>query len=104
MDEYNKRDWKLLPGPGRVSDHNSYLLIRQGSNLNFVMYEILHGPATRLGLVLVVVGLVLVGIPTMLVFFTCMIEQRLRDGFRRSLELLKADGLGRWCWHGSEPC
>ena len=75
---------------------NSYLLIRLLTRikpLNFVMYEILHGPATRLGLVLVVVGLVLVGIPTMLVFFTCMIEQKgFRDGFRRSLELLK----GRW--------
>ena len=96
-DEYNKRDWKLLPlALAEYLTMNSYLLIRLLTRikpLNFVMYEILHGPATRLGLVLVVVGLVLVGIPTMLVFFTCMIEQKgFRDGFRRSLELLK----GRW--------
>ena len=53
------------------------------------MYEIVRGPATRLGLVLAVVWLVLIGIPTMLVFFTCMIEQKdFRDGFRRSMEIL----------------
>ena len=42
-----------------------------------------------MGLVLVVVFLILIGIPTMLVFFTCMIEQKnFQDGFRRSMEIL----------------
>ena len=53
------------------------------------MAEFVRGPVTRLGLVLAVVLLILIGIPTMLVFFTCMIEQKdFQDGFRRSMEIL----------------
>ena len=76
---------------------NSYLLLRiltRIKPLNFVMYEILHAPAARLGMVLLAAALVLIGIPTMLVFFACMIEQKqFGDGFRRSMELLKGRSL-----------
>ena len=92
------RNWKLLPLA--LADYlmmNSYLLLRiltRIKPLNFVMYEILHAPAARLGLVLLAAALVLIGIPTMLVFFACMIEQKqFRDGFRRSMELLKGRSL-----------
>jgi len=91
------RNWKLLPLA--LADYlmmNSYLLLRiltRIKPLNFVMYEILHAPAARLGLVLAA-ALVLIGIPTMLVFFACMIEQKqFGDGFRRSMELLKGRSL-----------
>ena len=97
LDEWRKRNWKLLPLA--LADYlmmNSYLLLRiltRIKPLNFVMYEILHAPAARLGLVMIAVALVLIGIPTMLVFFACMVEQKgFDDGFRRSMELLK----GRW--------
>ena len=92
------RNWKLLPLA--LADYvmmNSYLLLRiltRIKPLNFVMYEILHSPAARLGLVMLVAALVLIGIPTMLVFFACMIEQKqFNDGFRRSMELLKGRSL-----------
>ena len=92
------RNWKLLPLA--LADYlmmNSYLLLRiltRIKPLNFVMYEILHAPAARLGLVLLAAALVLIGIPTMLVFFACMIEQKqFGDGFRRSMELLKGRSL-----------
>ena len=97
LDEVRRRNWKLLPLA--LADYlmmNSYLLFRILSRikpLNFVMYEVLRAPAPRLGLVVLAAALILVGIPTMLVFFTCMVEQkRFDDGFRRSMELLK----GRW--------
>ena len=92
------RNWKLLPLA--LADYvmmNSYLLLRiltKIKPLNFVMYEIMHAPAARLGLVMLTAALVLIGIPTMLVFFACMIEQKqFRDGFRRSMELLKGRSL-----------
>lgn len=92
------RNWKLLPLA--LADYvmmNSYLLLRiltKIKPLNFVMYEIMHAPAARLGLVMLAAALVLIGIPTMLVFFACMIEQKqFRDGFRRSMELLKGRSL-----------
>lgn len=97
FDEWRKRDWKLLFLA--LADYlmmNCYLLLRVLTRikpLNFVMYEIMHGAGTRLGLVLLVTALVLIGIPTMLVFFTCMVEQKnFEDGFGRSMELLG----GRW--------
>lgn len=97
LDTFRGRNWKLLPLA--LADYvmmNCYLLLRiltKIKPLNFVMYEILHAPAARLGLVMLTVALVLIGIPTMLVFFTCMVEQKgFHDGFRRSMELLK----GRW--------
>lgn len=97
LDEWHKRDWKLLFLA--LADYlmmNSYLLLRVLTRikpLNFVMYEIMHGAGTRLGLVLLVTVLVLIGIPTMLVFFACMVEQKnFKDGFARSMELLG----GRW--------
>ena len=92
------RNWKLLPLA--LADYvmmNSYLLLRiltKIKPLNFVMCEIMHAPAARLGLVMLAAALVLIGIPTMLVFFACMIEQKqFRDGFRRSMELLKGRSL-----------
>lgn len=96
-DEWKKRDWKLLfLALAQYLMMNSYLLVRVLTRIkpvNFVMYEIMHGAATRLGLVVLVAALVLIGIPTMLVFFACMVEQKnFRDGFRRSMELLR----GRW--------
>lgn len=97
LDEWRKQNWRLLFLA--LADYlmmNSYLLVRVLTRikpLNFVMYEIMHGTATRLGLVVFVTALVLIGIPTMLVFFACMVEQKnFRDGFRRSMELLG----GRW--------
>ena len=93
VDECKKRNWKLLPlAFADFLMMNSFLLLRLLTRIkpvNFVMAEIVHGPVTRMGLVLVVVFLILIGIPTMLVFFTCMIEQKdFRDGFRRSMEIL----------------
>lgn len=91
--KYSKGGWKLLPlALAKYLTMNSYLLIRlpiRIKSLNLVTYEILHDPTTRPELVLVVVSLVSIGIPTMLVFFTCMTEQKgSRGSFRRSLELL----------------
>lgn len=96
-DEWRKRNWKLLfLAAIQYVTMNSYLLVRiltRIKPLNFVMYEIMHDAAARLGLVILVAALILVGIPTMLVFFTCMVEQKsFRDGCRRSMKLLK----GRW--------
>lgn len=96
-DEWKKRNWRLLfLAAIQYVTMNSYLLVRVLTRikpLNFVMYEIMNETVTRLGLVVLVAALVLVGIPTMLVFFTCMVEQKnFRDGCRRSRELLK----GRW--------
>lgn len=96
-DEWKKRNWKLLfLAAIQYVTMNSYLLVRiltRIKPLNFVMYEIMHEAAARLGLVILVAALVLVGIPTMLVFFTCMVEQKsFGEGSRRSMELLK----GRW--------
>ena len=93
FDEWKKRNWKLLPlAFADFLMMNSFLLLRLLTRIkpvNFVMAEIVRGPVTRLGLVLAVVFLILIGIPTMLVFFTCMIEQKdFRDGFRRSMEIL----------------
>ncbi|MFQ9705179.1 MAG: hypothetical protein ACLR0U_31645 [Enterocloster clostridioformis] len=57
-------------------------------------YEILHAPAVRLGLVLLAAALVLIGIPTMLVFFACMIEQKqFGDGFQKEHGALKGRSL-----------
>ena len=92
-DAWMKKNWKLLPlAFADFLMMNSYLLLRVLTKIkpvNFVMAEIMHGAATRMGLVLFVAMLILIGIPTMLVFFTCMIEQKnFRDGFRRSMEIL----------------
>ena len=71
-------------------------LLTRVKPVNFVMYEIWYQPFTRAAFAAFVAALVLIGIPTMLVFFTCMVEQkRFRDGLRRSAELVK----GRW--HGA---
>ena len=75
---------------------NCYVLLRIFTRIrpiNFVLDELLNLPAGRLFLVLLVVGLALVGVPTMMVLFTCMVEQKnFRDGLRRSRVLIK----GRW--------
>ena len=96
-DQIRRGNWRLFAlalASGLMM--NSYVLLRIFTRIrpiNFVLEELLHAPAGRLFLVILVVGLALVGIPTMMIFFTCMVEQRnFRDGFRRSQELVK----GRW--------
>lgn len=98
-DEFRKKNWRL--GFLALASYlmmNSYILFRIFTRIkpiNFVMDEILNLAAGRLALCGGAVGLVLVGVPSMLVFFTCMVEQkRFRDGLRRSRELVK----GRWPW------
>ncbi len=96
-DELQKGNWQVLfmslASYLMMNCYFLYRLLTRVKPLNFVMYEILHAPAGRLGLVLLAVGLVLVGIPSMLVFFTCMVEQKhFRDGLRRSIALVR----GRW--------
>ena len=96
-DEWKKRDWQLLfAAVANYLMMCSYLLLVVLTRIkpfNFVLYEIIHAPAVRLVLGAVIVVLILTGVPAMLVFYACMIEQkRFRDGVRRSRELLK----GRW--------
>lgn len=97
-DEWRKRNWRLLPlGLGTYLMMNSYLLFRILSRIkpmNFVMYELLHSSGGRLGLAVLAAVLIVVGMSTMLIFFTCMVEQRnFYDGLRRSVELLKKQRL-----------
>lgn len=97
-DEWRKGNWRLLPlSLATYLMMNSYLLFRILSRIkpiNFVMYELLRSSGGRLGLVVVFVLLVVVGMSTMLVFFTCMVEQKsFQDGLRRSVELLKRQRL-----------
>ncbi|MCI8726815.1 MAG: glycerophosphodiester phosphodiesterase [Hungatella sp.] len=72
---------------------NLYYLYRTLSHvkpLNFVMKELWASPLTRLGLLLVLVGLAALVIPSVFSFHGCMIEQKsYRDSQRRSQELLK---------------
>ena len=96
-DELSKRNWQLfLLALASYVMMNCLVLLRlltRVKPVNFVMYEIWHQPLTRAAFAAFVVALVLIGIPTMLVFFACMVEQkRFRDGLRRSAELVK----GRW--------
>ncbi len=96
-DELSKRNWQLfLLALASYLMMNSLVLLRlltRVKPVNFVMAEIWSQNAGRAGLVAVTAGLVVIGIPTMLVFFACMVEQkRFRDGVRRSMELVK----GRW--------
>ena len=97
VDELSKRNWQLfLLALASYLMMNSMVLLRlltRVKPVNFVMAEIWSQRAGRAGLAAVVAGLVVIGIPTMLVFFACMVEQkRFRDGVRRSVELVK----GRW--------
>lgn len=97
VDELSKRNWQLfLLALASYVMMNCMVLLRlltRVKPVNFVMYEIWHQPFTRAAFAAFVALLVLIGIPTMLVFFTCMVEQkRFRDGLRRSAELVK----GRW--------
>ena len=97
VDELSKRNWQLfLLALASYLMMNSMVLLRlltRVKPVNFVMAEIWSQRAGRAGLAAVVAGLVAIGIPTMLVFFACMVEQkRFRDGVRRSVELVK----GRW--------
>ncbi|WP_276951970.1 glycerophosphodiester phosphodiesterase [Enterocloster lavalensis] len=97
VDELSKRNWQLfLLALASYLMMNSMVLLRlltRVKPVNFVMAEIWSQRAGRAGLAAVVAGLVVIGIPTMLVFFACMVEQkRFRDGVRRSMELVK----GRW--------
>ncbi len=96
-DELLKKSWQLLLlALANYLLMNSYFLLRIMTRIrpfNFLMGEILHSPGARLSMVLISAALLLTGIPTMLVFFACMIEQKkFRDGVRRSRELVK----GRW--------
>lgn len=96
-DECEKRSWRLLLlALANYLLMNSYILLRIMTRIrpfNFLLDEILHSPGGRLAMVLLSVFLVLTGIPTMLVFFACMIEQKdFTDGIRRSRELI----AGRW--------
>lgn len=96
-DEWEKRDWQLLfLVMANYLTMSAWILLRVLSRIkpvNFVMYEILHSPGARFVLAAGVVFLVAVGIPTMLVSFACMIEQkRFRDGVTRSRALLR----GKW--------
>ena len=93
VDELSKRNWQLfLLALASYLMMNSMVLLRlltRVKPVNFVMAEIWSQRAGRAGLA----ALVVIGIPTMLVFFACMVEQkRFRDGVRRSMELVK----GRW--------
>ena len=97
VDKLSKRNWQLfLLALASYLMMNSMVLLRlltRVKPVNFVMAEIWSQRAGRAGLAAVVAGLVAIGIPTMLVFFACMVEQkRFRDGVRRSVELVK----GRW--------
>lgn len=96
-DQLRKGNWRLFAlALASYLMMNSYVLLRLFSRIrpiNFVMEELFHAAAGRLFFVLLVVGLALIGIPTMMVFFTCMVEQKnFPDGLRRSRELVK----GRW--------
>ena len=92
-----RRNWRLfLLALASYLMMNCYVLLRVFTRIrpiNFVMEELLNIAAGRLFLVLLVAGLALVGVPTMMVFFTCMVEQKnFRDGLRRSRSLIK----GKW--------
>lgn len=96
-DELKKKNWRLgLLALASYLMMNSYILFRLFTRIkpmNFVMDEVLGLAAGRLALACGAVGLVLLGVPSMMVFFTCMVEQKnFRDGLKRSRELVK----GRW--------
>lgn len=96
-DEIRKKNWRLgLLALASYLMMNSYILFRLFTRIkpmNFVMDEVLGLAAGRLALAGGAVGLALIGVPSMLVFFTCMVEQKnFRDGLKRSRELVK----GRW--------
>ena len=96
-EQMGRRNWRLfLLALASYLMMNCYVLLRVFTRIrpiNFVMEELLNIAAGRLFLVLLVAGLALVGVPTMMVFFTCMVEQKnFRDGLRRSRSLIK----GKW--------
>lgn len=96
-DQWKWRDWQLLPmclvNYFLMSSYLLAMVLTRIKPVNFVMYEIFHSPTARLVLAVILTALVFIGIPSMLVFFACMVEQkRFRDGMRRSRQLLK----GRW--------
>lgn len=96
-DQIRRRNWQIFVASlGNYILMNSYLLARlltKVKPVDFVLEEVLNLPAARLGLVILMTVLSAAAVPSMLVFWACMVEQkRFRDGLRRSMELLK----GRW--------
>ena len=71
-DQIRRGNWRLFAlalASGLMM--NSYVLLRIFTRIrpiNFVLEELLHAPAGRLFLVILVVGLALVGMPTMMIF------------------------------------
>ena len=99
-DEIRRKNWQLLllAGASYLMMNSPFLLwlFTRVRPLNFVLEELLNVAWGRMGLLFLSVLLVMTGIPTMLVFFACMVEQkRFADGVARSKALVK----GRW--HGA---
>ncbi len=96
-DEIKKRDWQLLPLAALGALFmNGWILLRAFSRIrpfDFIMDEILAALGVPFILAVGAALMMIVGLPIMLVFFACMVEQkRFADGARRSRELL----AGRW--------
>ncbi len=97
VDELRRKNWKLLLAVlGNYVLMNCYFLVRiltRMKPVNFVLYEILHVPGTRMALVVGGVLLTVFLVPAMMVFFACMLEQKnFRDGLAKSRQMLK----GKW--------
>ena len=93
-DEIKKKNWRL--GLLILADYgisNLYLIYRVLTHvkpLNFVMSELMKQNAGRLAVCAAVVLVILVVVPGLYTFYTCMIEQKsFRDGYRRSRRLIK---------------
>ena len=96
-DEIQKKDWQLLPlGMIGTLFMNGWILMRAFSRirpLDFILDELLAALGVPFLLAVAAVLMMIIGIPSMLVFFACMVEQkRFGDGVRRSRELL----AGKW--------
>ena len=96
-DEIQKKDWQLLPlGMIGTLFMNGWILMRAFSRirpLDFILDELLTALGVPFLLAVAAVLMMIIGIPSMLVFFACMVEQkRFGDGVRRSRELL----AGKW--------
>lgn len=105
-EQIKEKNWQLLfVSLGGTVLMNSVLLLRIFSRMkpfDFILYEILHTRVLKYVLAGSGAALVLAAIPSMFVFFACMVEQKsFSDGIRRSRELLKghrltATGLLLW--------
>lgn len=74
---------------------NCYFLVRiltRMKPVNFVLYEILHAAGTRMALVVGCVLLTVFSVPAMMVFFACMLEQKISGRSQRKPGDLK----GKW--------